>query len=80
MTCPACDIAESRPRTGHYTAGCLECTARGLAQDPAAHKAAGGDPADLQEAIRKLFPDFREGRVLVWKWIQRFEARENTVA
>lgn len=76
MTCPACTIAETDPRTGHYRTGCQSCTARALAQSPAAHRREV-DPADLQDAMRRMWPEqgaYRQGRALVWQWIKRLEA------
>jgi hypothetical protein len=38
--CPDCDRAESHPRTGRFSANCLRCAARALAQSPEFHEAA----------------------------------------
>lgn len=33
-TCPACDRAQTNPRTGVYQAGCRGCEVRAIAQAP----------------------------------------------
>ena len=79
MTCIPCEIAEKRPRTGHYGAYCANCHARALAQDPAAHKAQGGDPGPLQAAMRKLWPtneQYRRGRLAVYGWMKKLEGTQ----
>jgi hypothetical protein len=75
--CQACERAEADPRTGHYTAGCLECQARALAQSPEAHRRAA-DPDALRAAMFRVWPEeatYRRGRASVWAWINRLEGR-----
>lgn len=73
--CEACTRAESNPMTGIYTANCMRCTARQLAQSPAA-KMRERDPSCLQAAMRlawKNQAEYQKGRALVWKFIKAFE-------
>jgi hypothetical protein len=75
-TCEPCTIAETKPRTGHYGASCMQCAARAFAQSPLAHQAHGGDPGPLQAAMRMLWktPEaYRAGRIAVYQWIKRLE-------
>jgi len=79
VSCDACEKAESNPRTGHYEADCIECWCRAMAQSPAAHKALGGNPAELQDAIRARFPDkakYHDARLKVWAWIRRLDPKD----
>lgn len=80
MKCPHCASAENSPATvGRYSAECMGCTARQLALSPMAHKASGGDPAPLQEAMHKAFgKDYRAGRVAVWGWVGKIEKAKAT--
>lgn len=75
MICEACTRAATHPRTGIYTARCMGCEARMLAQSPQAHSREA-DPAAIQEAMRKAWPnvdDYKRGRSLVWDWIGKLE-------
>lgn len=75
--CQACERAEANPLTGRYTAHCLECDARALAQSPAAFSRAA-DPTAFQDAMRRAWPDedkYRAGRARVWAWIKRLEGQ-----
>lgn len=74
MSCQVCDDAATNPRTGIYMAGCMSCEARMLAQGPAAHKALGGDPGPLRDAMRAIWPtdeQYMAGEVAVHGWITR---------
>ncbi|MFG5409922.1 hypothetical protein ABXN37_19800 [Piscinibacter sakaiensis] len=75
-TCPACAAAEQDPRTGLFTHGCRECTARNLAQSPAAHRALTGQGADdLRALIVETWgqADYLDGRTRVWAWVERLQ-------
>jgi hypothetical protein len=50
-----------------------------MAQSPAAHRALGGNPEELQVLIRTRYPDkarFHEARLGIWKWIRKFDPKE----
>lgn len=73
--CDACGRAQQNPLTGRFNADCMPCEARALARSPAAH-AREADPALIQEAMRKAWPEeakYRQGRALVWEWLQKFD-------
>lgn len=73
--CQACERAEADPRTGHYTAHCLDCEARALAQSPEAFRREA-DPDGLRRAMFAVWPQeakYRAGRARVWAWIKRLE-------
>ncbi len=75
MNCEDCERAERKPATGRFNANCLDCTARALAQSPAA-KARESDPDTLRAVMRKAWPDeaeYRKGRLAVWLWMKRLE-------
>jgi hypothetical protein len=75
MTCKHCTAAEPNPAAkGRYDQSCTSCKARDLALSPMAHKAMGGHPAELQEAMHRVFAaDYRAGRLAVWQWIERIK-------
>lgn len=72
-TCPACDRAAMHPTTGHYTADCMSCEARAIAQGPEAY-AREADPQALQALMRAVWVDvdaYKRGRVMVWNWLKK---------
>ena len=74
--CPTCKAWQADPKTGAYRAGCDDCTARMVAQSPAAWKAAKGITAvDLQDQLRKAFGEehFAAARTRVWTWMKRLK-------
>jgi hypothetical protein len=76
--CPACIAWEADNRSGLFTTGCDDCTARDIARSPAAWAAQRGITAvGLQEAITRAWPeDYARGRKLVWDWMARVGARK----
>lgn len=79
MSCKACAKAEQDPRTGHYEDGCLECWCRAIAQSPAAHKALGGHPEELQGLLKAKFEDkakYHDARLRVWAWIRKLDPKD----
>jgi hypothetical protein len=80
MICPACAIAETNYRTGHYQSGCVECQARALAQSPGMKRAMSHQGSeDNDAAMRKMWPEleqFRQGRIAVYKWWKRLQEAE----
>ena len=74
--CPACKAWQADPRTGALKAGCDDCTARSIAQSPAAWKAAKGITfVDLQDLCRKSFEADRydTAKARVWAWMKRLK-------
>ena len=74
--CPTCKAWQADPKTGTYRAGCDDCTARSIAQSPAAWRAAKGITAvELQDQLRRAFDaeSYAAGRARVWTWMQRLK-------
>lgn len=72
--CEPCAIAERFPKTGLYTTNCRTCTARRIANSPAAWNAVHAiTNVELQDAIEQAFgiDGYAEGRKLVWAQMQR---------
>jgi len=70
-TCRACAEAQSDPCTGHFNAGCLECSARALAGSPQFFNAVrtGGFTDEYRALLERVFKsDWPAGhdRVKVW--------------
>ena len=77
MTCPACTIASSNPRTGEYRSNCEDCRARALAQSP--QHADARDRRKLtteyMEALRAVYGDgWEAGHQRVKAWAQRLDS------
>lgn len=72
--CASCARAEKNPKTGRFTAGCLSCDGRALAQTQEAKDAMLGHPQALQAVLRRLYPSpdkYRAARVAAYEWIKR---------
>ena len=82
MTCQDCAAWHADHTSGLYSASCDDCTARALAQSPAAWRATHAQTAtDLQDAILAAFGDgerYLAGRAKVWDWINRIKAAKDT--
>lgn len=79
MTCNACEKAQENARTGLYEASCVECWCRAMAQSPAAHRALGGQPEELQGLLRTKFTNptaYHAARLKVWEWIRKFDPKD----
>lgn len=77
--CQACKKAQEDIRTGYYEADCVECWCRAMAQSPAAHRALGGSPEELQGILRARFEDrasYHDARLKVWLWIRKFDPKD----
>lgn len=77
MTCPACEIAERDPMTGHVCAFCDECTARSLALSPDFHESVHQRRRTprYEAALAVLFKGREEqGNAMVHAWDKRIRA------
>lgn len=77
MTCPGCEEAETDPHSVIAYLGCMSCDARAIAKSDEA-EAREAKPDDLQAVMRAVWPnvdDYKRGRPLVWRWVQRLEAK-----
>lgn len=72
MTCWGCLRHAETGLYGFIEAGCMQCTAREIANGPAAHSRER-DPSLIQAEMRRAWPDvadYRKGRALVWEIIK----------
>jgi hypothetical protein len=75
--CSACTAWKADRLNGMYVATCDDCNARALARSPGAWRALQGQSdTEIREAILRVFGEarYRDGRRLVWDWIQRLKA------
>lgn len=80
MTCPACVIAETNPMTGHYGAGCLNCSARSIAHSPEFKEAGLADALTpgYRSALQTVFGrDWASAHAMVKRWADRIEKATN---
>ena len=76
--CDACTTAAANPHTGHFTAGCFQCSARMLAHSPEYHETrAQGKPSErYKQALLRVFGDrWKEGAAEVKRWGEKLKGQ-----
>lgn len=80
MGCEACEVAQTNPMTGRYTAGCTECQARVLAhsQDVFNSSKAGRQTPAYADALKKVFGERNKevGHARVKAWVSRIKSHK----
>ena len=74
MTCHACAIAATNPRTSHYRGDCIECQTRSLANGPEHHASREGRriTPEYRHALDTLFgKDLEAGHKAVKAWVEK---------
>ena len=77
MTCAACAIASTDPRTGHFEASCMGCDARALAGGPDYWESAkaGKITPGYRRALAAAFGDgWQAGHHTVKRWAEQMAA------
>lgn len=72
--CADCSRAETNPRTARFTATCLECSARALAQSPLYFESSRGEAMtpEYRAALEAVFgEDVRQGHDATRAWANR---------
>lgn len=84
MTCEACQIALTNPKTGRYTAHCEECKARALANGNALFesKRLGVKSPEYADALRRVFGEGNEatGHERVRAWAKKINQHKKGTA
>lgn len=75
--CDACTTAAANPTSGYFRSGCLSCSARALAQEPAhfdAQKAGKYTPNYMVRLNAVFGDDWQAGHKQVREWSRRLNA------
>lgn len=74
--CDACAIAKINARTARFNVGCIECSARALAQAPAFHESMTADAMTprYRDALQMIFGgDWLEGHTRTKAWYEKLK-------